>query len=60
MHGLYRALGAGLAARFPGWRLAAIAPERALAGRLLPRMEELLTFKNGGIPVGFYVGELPE
>ncbi len=59
LHGLYRVLGRGLAARFPGWRLAALAPEKALAGRLLPRMEELLTFKNGGIPVGFYVGELP-
>lgn len=59
LHGLYRRLGQGLAARYPGWRLAALATDKALAGRLLPRMEQLLTFRNGGIPLGLYVGELP-
>jgi len=59
LHGLYRRLGQGLAARYPGWRLAALATDNALAGRLLPRMESLLHFRNGGIALSLYVGELP-
>ncbi|MCB9766261.1 MAG: class I SAM-dependent RNA methyltransferase [Alphaproteobacteria bacterium] len=56
--GLYHAAGRALAAQLPGWRVAALSPDRALAGRLVPGGEPLLEFSNGGIPVLLQVGEL--
>lgn len=57
--GVYRIFGRALAAIHPGWRLAALAPDRALAGRLCPKPEERARFSNGGIPVSLWVGEIP-
>ncbi len=59
LHGLYKTLGAALRERYPGWRLATLATDRALAGRLLPGMESLAEFRNGGIAVALYIGEIP-
>jgi putative N6-adenine-specific DNA methylase len=56
---LYSTFGAALRERLPGWRLAVLCPDRALAGRLVPRMEERLRFENGGLKVGFYCGVIP-
>ncbi len=59
LHTLYGSLGASLRERLSGWRLAVVCPDKALAGRLLPRMEEAARFRNGGLGVTLFVGELP-
>lgn len=59
INGLYDAFGRGLRSTFPGWRLAAITPRPELARRLTPQIEEITTFKNGGLNVGFYGGVIP-
>ncbi len=56
--GLYASLGTSLRSRFPGWRLGLIATRPDLASRLCRGLDEVSTFKNGGIDVGFYVGEI--
>ncbi len=56
---LYSTFGAALRERLPGWRLAVLCPDRALAGRLVPRMDERFRFEIGGLPVGFYCGVIP-
>ncbi|MCB9741621.1 MAG: hypothetical protein H6741_01825 [Alphaproteobacteria bacterium] len=55
---LYQRVGDALAAQFPGWRLAAVCPDAALAGRLARKPEVLAEFSNGGIGVKLFVGEL--
>jgi len=57
--GLYKSLGRKLASAFPGWRLAVVCPNRALAGRLAPGLRERASFENGGLRVGFYTGVIP-
>jgi putative N6-adenine-specific DNA methylase len=59
INGLYDKFGQGLRRTFPGWRLAAICPRPELARRLTPQIEEITTFKNGGLNVGFYGGLIP-
>jgi len=59
IRGLYSTFGAALREHLPGWRLAVLCPDRALAGRLVPRMEERLRLAIGGLPVGFYCGVIP-
>lgn len=59
INGLYDKFGRDLRATFPGWRLAAITPRPELARRLTPDIEEITTFRNGGINVGFYGGVIP-
>lgn len=59
IHGLYKHFGQKLAARYPGWRIAVVCPDKALAGRLAPGIEELVRFRNGGLPVGLYLGTIP-
>ncbi len=59
INGLYDTFGRGLRSVFPGWRLAAITPRPELARRLTPDIEEITTFKNGGLNVGFYGGVIP-
>ncbi len=54
---LYHKIGGALRAQFPGWRVVMVCPDKALAGRVA-KMEELVRFKNGGISVGVYVGQL--
>lgn len=54
---LYRKIGSSLRAQFPGWRVAVVCPDKALAGRIA-KMNELCRFSNGGINVGIYVGTL--
>lgn len=54
---LYHKIGGALRAQFPGWRVVMVCPDKALAGRVA-KMEELARFKNGGISVGVYVGQL--
>ncbi len=54
---LYHKIGGALRAQFPGWRVVMVCPDKALAGRVA-KMEELVRFKNGGISVGVFVGEL--
>ena len=59
LHPIYGSIGKALRERFSGWRLAVVCPDRALAGRLLPKMHDAARFKNGGLPVTLFVGELP-
>ncbi len=59
INGLYDAFGRGLRSTFPNWRLAVITPRPELARRLTPEIEEITTFKNGGLNVGFYGGVIP-
>jgi putative N6-adenine-specific DNA methylase len=60
IHGLYSHFGKALRNRYPGWRIAVVCPDKSLAGRLAPGIEEITRFKNGGLPVGLYLGELPK
>jgi putative N6-adenine-specific DNA methylase len=59
IHGLYSHFGKALRHRYPGWRIAVVCPDKSLAGRLAPGIQEITRFKNGGLPVGLYLGELP-
>ena len=59
IHGLYAHFGKALRQRYAGWRLAVVCPDKALAGRLAPGIEEVTRFKNGGLGVGLFVGEIP-
>ncbi len=59
INGLYDRIGQGLRQTFPGWRLGAITPRPELARRLTPEIEEITSFKNGGLNVGFYGGVIP-
>lgn len=54
---LYRAAGQALRAQFPGWRVAAVCPDPALAGHLAPKMEATASFSNGGLAVSLFIGE---
>lgn len=56
--GLYGSTGKALRAQFPGWRVAAVCPDKALAGRLGKDMEAVTHFDNGGIKVGLFLGQL--
>ena len=56
--GLYVSAGKALRAQFPGWRVAAVCPDKALAGRLGKDMEQVTQFDNGGIKVGLFLGQL--
>lgn len=60
IHGLYSHFGKALRQRYPGWRIAVVCPDKSLAGRLAPGIQELARFKNGGLAVGLYLGTLPE
>ena len=53
--GVYRAFGRTLRARFDGWRVLFLCPNRALAGLVDQRAERLTTFSNGGARVGIWV-----
>ncbi len=59
INGLYDTFGAGLRQILPGWRLVAITPRPELARRLTPEIEEITTFRNGGLNVGLYGGVIP-
>jgi len=59
LHGVYKHFSKALALNYPGWRLAVVCPDKALAGRLAPGIQEVTRFRNGGIPVGLYLGEIP-
>ncbi len=59
LSGLYLGLGKGLANSFPGWRVAVVCPDKALAGRLGKGMEQVAKFTAGGIKVGAWLGEIP-
>ncbi|MEE2750543.1 MAG: hypothetical protein VX519_03870 [Myxococcota bacterium] len=56
---LYKSLGRKLQAGFPGWRLAVVCPNRALASRLVPGIREETSFENGGLKVSFFTGTIP-
>jgi len=56
--GLYRRTGEALRRDYPGWRVAAVCPDKALAGRLGKGMEELTRFRNGGLQVSLWVGTI--
>jgi putative N6-adenine-specific DNA methylase len=60
LHGLYKHFSKGLVQNYPGWRIAVVCPDKALAGRLAPGIQEVTRFRNGGIPVGLYLGEIPQ
>ena len=60
IHGLYTHFGKALRQRYPGWRVAVVCPEKSLAGRLAPGIQEVTRFKNGGLGVGLYLGEIPK
>lgn len=60
IHGLYAHYGKALRERYPGWRIAVVCPDKSLAGRLAPGIQEISRFKNGGLAVGLYLGTLPE
>jgi putative N6-adenine-specific DNA methylase len=60
IHGLYSHYGKALRERYPGWRIAVVCPDKSLAGRLAPGIQEMARFKNGGLAVGLYLGTLPE
>jgi putative N6-adenine-specific DNA methylase len=59
LSGLYLGLGKGLANSYPGWRVAVVCPDKALAGRLGKGMEQVAKFSAGGIKVGVWLGEIP-
>ena len=50
--------GRALRATRPGWRLAVVSPRRDLADALGTTGSPKLRFRNGGIPVGVYAGDL--
>lgn len=52
---VYGELGRAFRARWSGWRLALLVPDRRLLGPLGVRMEEVTRFSNGGIPVTLMV-----
>lgn len=56
---LYHRMGEALRRDYPGWRVAAIGPDKALAGRLAKGIEELTSFKTGGLQVRLWIGQLP-
>lgn len=57
---LYAALGRTARARCPGWTLAMISADPRLEQQVGLRLEEALHTRNGGIPVRFAVGQVPE
>ncbi|MEC7241115.1 MAG: hypothetical protein VXW32_07730 [Myxococcota bacterium] len=59
LHALYKQFGRSLSERYPGWRIAVVCPDKALAGRLAPGIEERIRFRNGGLAVGLYQGTIP-
>ena len=59
LHALYKQFGRSLSKRYPGWRIAVVCPDKALAGRLAPGIEERVRFRNGGLSVGLYLGTIP-
>ena len=52
LHALYKQFGRSLSKRYPGWRIAVVCPDKALAGRLAPGIEERVRFRNGGLYLG--------
>lgn len=56
---LYRRTGKALAMQVPGWRVAAVCPDPALAGHLGRNVEAMTRFSNGGIAVSLFVGDIP-
>lgn len=58
--GLYHRIGDSLKRDYPGWRMVAVCPDKALAGRLAKGVEELTTFRNGGLKVSLFSGEVPQ
>ena len=54
---LYRRAGKALAAQLPGWRVAVVTTDAALAGHLGRNMEEVAGFSNGGLAVSLFVGQ---
>lgn len=59
LSGLYLGLGKGLAKSYPGWRVAIVCPDKALAGRVAKGVEKVAVFSAGGIKVGIWLGEIP-
>lgn len=57
LHGAYRHISQALEARFAGWRLAVVCPDKALARRL-GDVHPLVTFPHGGSPVTLWVGSV--
>jgi putative N6-adenine-specific DNA methylase len=58
VEGTFRAFGNTLRERFGGWRVGFLSPEPALAALAHRGARRVLSFKNGGVSVGFYVVEL--
>ena len=56
---LYHRVGEALRRDYPGWRMVAIGPDKALAGRLAKGVEELTSFKTGGLQISLWTGEIP-
>ena len=56
--GVYHGIGGALKRDYPGWRMVAVCPDKALAGRLAKGVEELTSFKNGGVRVGLFAGTI--
>jgi len=56
--GLYLSIGKSLAKNYNGWRVAAVCPDKALAGRLASGIEQVASFSAGGIKVGVWLGEI--
>lgn len=57
---LYAALGRTARARCPGWTLAMVSADPRLEQQVRIPLEEALHTRNGGIPVRFAVGRVPD
>ncbi len=58
LRALYARFGSVLRDRFPGWRVAFLTSDPALAGQTGLELSRTLRFKNGGIPVDAWVGRI--
>jgi putative N6-adenine-specific DNA methylase len=56
LRNLYAAIGSGLS-RKPGWRIAMLTPDAALARQMRVQLRSRFATQNGGIPVNFLVSE---
>lgn len=57
--GVYAALGIALKARFPGWELGVLCPDRELIRAVRIPMEPRLSFAHGGARLTLWAGRVP-
>ncbi len=59
LRNLYAQFGNVLRARFPGWQVAILSSDMLLLGQTGMKLETVLSFNNGGLPVRLVCGRVP-